>query len=296
MIAKLLQIPPRRLRNLLLVLGSSVHTSRRWIPNSSLLEICFAIRNLVLNNVGVCRLTYHGKHLIRPRRLPEQLWNPTTPNFEKRGIGKVSRTPEGPRGLGSSQNARSLPSRSSSRAEGNLPFLQPTTLINIPITDSKKLTDNQVQRPVYLLYQGLQIHTHQHAYIRSSRTSPCNPMESTLPQVSLPPPPQISPSPSISPFPLPPPRRLPLSHVKKPRKHTHATANSLAGSSADDEALVRDNFPSPYDPKYYESGERQITGKDKAKMGGKFVVLIVVVVLTILGVGAGVGFTIKARA
>ncbi|PMD51020.1 uncharacterized protein K444DRAFT_620203 [Hyaloscypha bicolor E] len=72
--------------------------------------------------------------------------------------------------------------------------------------------------------------------------------------------------------------------------------NPRSLNSADDEALVRDNFPSPYDPKYYESGERQITGKDKAKMGGKFVVLIVVVVLTILGVGAGVGFTIKARA
>src|ERR1700693_1442853 len=96
-------------------------------------------------------------------------------------------------------------------------------------------------------------------------------MESTLPQVSL-----------------------PLSHVKKPRKHTHATANSLAGSSADDEALVRDNFPSPYDPKYYESGERRITGKEKAKMGGKFVVLIVVVVLTILGVGAGGGVAGRA--
>jgi hypothetical protein len=178
-----------------------VHTSRRWISNSSLLEICFAIRNLVLNSVGVCRLKYHGKHLIRPRRLPEQLWNPTTPNFEKRGIGKVSRTPEGPRGLGSSQNARSLPSRSSSRAEGNLPFLQPTTLINIPITNSEKLTDNQVQRPVYLLYQGFQIHTHQHAYIRPSRTSPCNPMESTLPQVSLPPipPPPKSPRLLLSP-------------------------------------------------------------------------------------------------
>jgi hypothetical protein len=98
-------------------------------------------------------------------------------------------------------------------------------------------------------------------------------MESTLPQVSL-----------------------PLSHVKNPRKYTHATANSLAGSSADDEALVRENFPSPYDHKYYENGERRITGKEKAKMGWNFVVLVVVVVLTILGAGAGVAFTVKVRA
>jgi hypothetical protein len=121
-------------------------------------------------------------------------------------------------------------------------------------------------------------------------------MESTLPQVSLPPTPPNLPVSFYLPLSIIPPSAPPLSHVKKPRKHTHATANSLAGSSADDEALVRDNFPSPYDPKYYESGERRITGKNKAKMGGKFVVLIVVVVLTILGVGAGVGFTVKARA
>ncbi|KAH8764547.1 hypothetical protein F5882DRAFT_522421 [Hyaloscypha sp. PMI_1271] len=71
--------------------------------------------------------------------------------------------------------------------------------------------------------------------------------------------------------------------------------NPRSLNSADDEALVRDNFPSPYDHKYYENGERRITGKEKAKIGWNFVVLVVVIVLTILGAGAGVGFTVKVR-
>lgn len=54
---------------------------------------------------------------------------------------------------------------------------------------------------------------------------------------------------------------------------------------------MRENFPSPYDRKVYENGHRKMSGKEKAKFGWQVVLLIIVVVLAILGVGAGV--TIK---